>query len=56
MGYEDSVFNHLCLLKDINENDFDTVDLDKRTNVSILGKRHFTVACINLVESLSLTF
>jgi hypothetical protein len=48
--------NHLQLLKDIKDNNYDSIDLDSRTNVSILGKRYFTVNCIQAVESLSLSF
>ena len=46
LGYEDSVVNHLSLLRDINENDLDTIDLDKRTNTNLLSKRFFTVRAI----------
>ena len=32
LGCEDSVVNHLLLIKDIEQNDYDTIDLDRRTN------------------------
>ena len=43
LGVEDSVVNHLLLIKDIEKNNYDTIDLDRRTNQSMLSKRFFTV-------------
>jgi hypothetical protein len=46
MGYEDSVVNHVLLIKDIEKNEYDTIDLDRRANTSVMSKRFFTVQAI----------
>jgi hypothetical protein len=56
LGVEDSVVNHLLLIKDIEQNNYDTIDLDRRTNQSMLSKRFFTVQGIQHMESLTLSF
>jgi len=43
MGYEDSVVNHILLIKDINSNDYDDVGLEKRLTGSSLSRRFFSV-------------
>lgn len=48
--------NHLLLIKDIEQNNYDTIDLDRRTNQSMLSKRFFTVQGIQHMESLTLSF
>jgi len=50
------VVNHLLLIKDIEQNNYDTIDLDRRTNQSMLSKRFFTVQGIQHMESLTLSF
>ena len=55
-GFEDSVVNHLLLLKDIKLNDYDDIDLERRSHTSILSKRFFTVHSIDNIESLTITF
>lgn len=56
IGYEDSVVNHLLLIKDIENNDWDDHQLVKRQSTSILSKRFFTIQCIKHMESLTLSF
>jgi hypothetical protein len=55
-GYEDSIINHLLLIKDIENHEWNDFDLDKRTQTSMLSKRFFTVQCIKSTESLSLNW
>ena len=56
LGYEDSVVNHTLLVKDISQNDYDEIDLEKRANANIMSKRFFTVQGIQHIESLTLSF
>ena len=56
LGYEDSVVNHLQLLKDSEDSDYDTIDLEKRANMQLLSKRFFTVKTIEHMESFTLKF
>ena len=43
IGYEDSVVNHLLLIKDIESNEWGDNELDRRTQASMLSRRFFTV-------------
>jgi len=43
VGFEDSVVNHILLIKDIEKNEYDTIDLDRRASTSLMSKRFFTV-------------
>lgn len=56
LGYEDSVVNHILLIKDIEKNEYDTIDLDRRASTSQMSKRFFTVQGIQHIESLTLNF
>jgi hypothetical protein len=58
LGYEDSVVNHLQLLREIEKRGEtqDTIEFDKLTNFGLLSKRFFSVRCIDNLESLTLTF
>lgn len=56
VGYEDSVYNHISLIKMINEeNDFDTIQLEKK-QANMLNRRYFTVKSIENMESLTINF
>jgi hypothetical protein len=57
-GYEDSVVNHLQLLKEIEnrQKENETIEFEKLTNISTLSKRYFSVRCVDNLESLTLTF
>ena len=52
VGWEDSIINHLLLIRDMEKNDYDDIDLDRRMNKNQLSKRHFTVISIQNVEGL----
>ena len=55
IGYEDSVVNHLLLLRDSAHKDFfDNNNVEKR--MTRLSKRFFSVKSIDHLESLQLTF
>jgi hypothetical protein len=54
IGYEDSVVNHLTLLRDAAHPDFFDNNVDKR--MTRLSKRFFSVKSIDHLESLQLTF
>jgi hypothetical protein len=56
MGFEDSVINHLLLIKDIDEKIISSLDIEKRADKSYLSRRAFTVQCLNNMECLSLSF
>ena len=47
--------NHLLLLNDMENFDYDDIDLDRRMNNGQLDKRYFTVLAIDHVEGLSLS-
>jgi len=55
-GYEDSVVNHILLIKDIAENEYNQDDLVRRTDSSMLSRRAFDVLCVDNIECLELTF
>lgn len=55
-GFEDTVINHLLLIKDVKSNNYDAAELERRSQTSVLSKRFFTVHGIDNIESLSLTF
>ena len=52
IGWEDSIINHLLLLRDMDNHDYDDIDLDRRMNKNQLAKRYFTVISIQNVEGL----
>ena len=54
MGLEDTVINHLFLLKDLKEYDYDDIDLERRMNNGQLNKRYFCTIAIAHIEGLSL--
>ena len=55
MGFEDTVVNHIFLMKDLAENTIKHKDIERYFDKSILSKRAFTVQCICNMEVLSLT-
>ena len=42
-GYEDIVFNHTLMHKDINSEDYNGAEFDRRKDPSVMSKRFFTV-------------
>ena len=46
IGLEDNIINHLLLIKDMKENKYDDMDLDRRMNQNQLAKRYFSVQSI----------
>jgi len=55
-GFEDSVVNHILLIKDMQEKHLDSDELKRRTQEKLLQRRVFDVICIQNVECLSLFF
>ena len=55
-GYEDTVVNHILLLKSANVNKLEQVDLERIADKSMLSRRAFTVQCIFNMEILTLGF
>ena len=43
MGFEDSVINHLLLIKDIDEHKYTHEDIERKVDRSLLSRRAFTV-------------
>jgi len=56
IGYEDTVVNHTLLVRDIQNERYEEIDLERRANASIMSKRFFTVQAIQHIESLTLNF
>ena len=55
-GFEDSVINHLLLIKDISEKKIGKDDIERRADRSFLSRRAFSVQCIYNMECLCLSF
>jgi hypothetical protein len=55
VGLEDTVVNHLFLLRDLTTYDFDDFDLDRRMNNGQLSKRYFCCLAIAHIEGLTLS-
>ena len=55
MGFEDTVVNHILLMKDLAENTIKRKDIERRVDRSLLSRRAFTVQCICNMETLTLT-
>ena len=56
MGFEDTVINHLLVIKDISEKKITRVDIERRADKSYLSRRAFSVQCINNMECLCLNY
>lgn len=56
MGFEDTVINHLLLIKDIAERKFNNEDIERRADRSYLSRRTFSVQCIYNMECMSLNY
>ena len=56
IGYEDTVINHILLLRDMTTNVYTESQLENRTSPAIMNQRFFTVQCIENLESLTISF
>ena len=56
MGFEDTVINHLLLIKDIAEKKFNKADIERRADKSYLSRRTFSVQCIYNMECMCLNY
>ena len=56
MGYEDSVINHLLLIKEISEKNISGATVERRADKSFLSRRKFNVQCLYNMECLCLAF
>jgi len=46
VGLEDNVIQHLMLIKDMDQNNYDDIDLDRRMNKNQLCRRYFTTLAV----------
>lgn len=56
MGFEDTVINHILLIKDVSDQKIKQDDVERHVDKSLLSRRAFTVQCISNMECLSLTY
>ena len=55
-GFEDTIVNHVLLLRSATINKLEQADLERIADKSMLSRRAFNVQCIENMELLSLSF